>query len=54
MHLLYDCNSKNKSRRDKLQLQPNVRYELNHCDMLVFGDVRCQYLKNLGIMLYMK
>ncbi|XP_022793065.1 mediator of DNA damage checkpoint protein 1-like isoform X2 [Stylophora pistillata] len=44
LHLLYDCKSKNRTRKGKSLLKPMVRYELKHGDMLTFGDVTCQYL----------
>ncbi|XP_048582894.1 mediator of DNA damage checkpoint protein 1 isoform X2 [Nematostella vectensis] len=42
--LVYDNGSKNKTRKDKLILRPQVRYQLNDSDMLTFADVTCQYL----------
>ncbi|XP_077990948.1 uncharacterized protein LOC144445280 [Glandiceps talaboti] len=44
VHLLYDMDSRNKSKRHKMYLEPNVRYELKHEDSLTFADVNCQYL----------
>ena len=29
-------------------LKPTIRYELKHGDMLTFGDVKCQYVVDLG------
>ena len=28
-------------------LKPTIRYELKHGDMLMFGDVKCQYVVDL-------
>ncbi|XP_022102274.1 mediator of DNA damage checkpoint protein 1-like [Acanthaster planci] len=44
-HLIYDLESRNKTRRGKLFLKPSVRYELQDQDPLVFGDIRCQYTR---------
>ncbi|XP_031561221.1 mediator of DNA damage checkpoint protein 1-like isoform X3 [Actinia tenebrosa] len=45
LHLVYDDNSKNRTRRDKMILKPQVRYELHHGDMLTLADTKCQYFK---------
>ncbi|KAK6188768.1 hypothetical protein SNE40_004879 [Patella caerulea] len=42
-HLLYDKKSLNKTRREKLFLQPDVRYELKHENKLIFADIECVY-----------
>ncbi|KAJ8305615.1 hypothetical protein KUTeg_016160 [Tegillarca granosa] len=42
--MIYDKGSRNKTRRAKLFLSPDVRYELKHNDQLMFGDVSCVYL----------
>ncbi|XP_033644760.1 mediator of DNA damage checkpoint protein 1-like isoform X2 [Asterias rubens] len=44
-HLIYDMESRNKTRRGKLFLKPSVRYELHHDDSLIFGDVTCQFIQ---------
>ena len=28
-------------------MKPTIRYELKHGDMLMFGDVKCQYVVDL-------
>ncbi|XP_070556426.1 mediator of DNA damage checkpoint protein 1-like isoform X2 [Ptychodera flava] len=43
-HLIYDMDSRNKTKRNKMYLAPSVRYELRHEDRLYFADVTCQYL----------
>ncbi|XP_030839323.1 mediator of DNA damage checkpoint protein 1 isoform X2 [Strongylocentrotus purpuratus] len=43
-HLIYDLDSRNKTRRGKMFLKPNVRYELRESDVIIFGDVKCQYI----------
>nr|XP_054772370.1 LOW QUALITY PROTEIN: mediator of DNA damage checkpoint protein 1-like [Lytechinus pictus] len=43
-HLIYDMESRNKTRRGKMFLKPNVRYELRDDDVIIFGDVKCQYI----------
>ncbi|XP_048256462.1 mediator of DNA damage checkpoint protein 1-like isoform X2 [Haliotis rufescens] len=43
-HLIYDSGSRNKTRRGRRFLTPNVRYELNHNDALVFADIQASYL----------
>ncbi|XP_041484152.1 mediator of DNA damage checkpoint protein 1-like [Lytechinus variegatus] len=43
-HLIYDMESRNKTRRGKMFLKPNVRYELRDDDVITFGDVKCQYI----------
>ncbi|XP_041360299.1 LOW QUALITY PROTEIN: mediator of DNA damage checkpoint protein 1-like [Gigantopelta aegis] len=40
-HLIYDKESRNKTRRGKLFLSPSVRYELKHNDSLILADVHC-------------
>ncbi|XP_033127208.1 mediator of DNA damage checkpoint protein 1-like isoform X2 [Anneissia japonica] len=45
---IYDKGSRNKTRRGKLFLKPNVRYELKDSDKLIFGDVKCEFLINHG------
>ncbi|XP_072170057.1 uncharacterized protein [Diadema setosum] len=42
-HLIYDMESRNRTRRGKMFLKPNVRYELRYTDTLTFGDVKCEY-----------
>ncbi|XP_050402858.1 mediator of DNA damage checkpoint protein 1 [Patella vulgata] len=42
-HLIYDKKSLNKTRRGKLFLQPDVRYELKHENKLIFADIECVY-----------
>ncbi|XP_058023795.1 mediator of DNA damage checkpoint protein 1 isoform X2 [Ahaetulla prasina] len=42
-HLLYDQGSMNRTRRQRLNLIPQVRYSLQDGDTLLFGDVGCQY-----------
>ncbi|XP_071511566.1 uncharacterized protein [Diadema antillarum] len=42
-HLIYDMESRNRTRRGKMFLKPNVRYELRYSDTLTFGDVKCEY-----------
>ncbi|XP_071496427.1 uncharacterized protein [Diadema antillarum] len=42
-HLIYDMESRNRTRRGKMFLKPNVRYELRYSDILTFGDVKCEY-----------
>nr|XP_056707931.1 mediator of DNA damage checkpoint protein 1 [Euleptes europaea] len=42
-HLLYDQESLNRTRRQRMVLLPHVRYSLQDGDTLVFGDVGCQY-----------
>ncbi|XP_038057309.1 mediator of DNA damage checkpoint protein 1-like isoform X2 [Patiria miniata] len=44
-HLIYDLESRNKTRRGKLFLKPSVRYELQDPDSLLFGDIRCEYTR---------
>ncbi|XP_062609764.1 mediator of DNA damage checkpoint protein 1-like isoform X2 [Saccostrea cucullata] len=43
-HLIYDKGSRNKTRKGKLFLTPQVRYELKDKDNLLFGDVKCVYI----------
>ncbi|XP_048419763.1 mediator of DNA damage checkpoint protein 1 isoform X4 [Stegostoma tigrinum] len=43
-HLIYDCNSLNKTRRRNAVLKPNVRYAINDGDLFLFADVACQYV----------
>ncbi|KAK3089513.1 hypothetical protein FSP39_004207 [Pinctada imbricata] len=43
-HLIYDKGSRNKTKRNKLYLTPEVRYELKDSDTLTFGDVTSLYL----------
>eukprot|EP00061_Rhincodon_typus_P013410 g39770.t1 len=43
-HLIYDCNSLNKTRRKNAVLKPNVRYAVNDGDLFLFADVACQYV----------
>uniref|UniRef100_A0A8D0BBJ4 FHA domain-containing protein n=1 Tax=Salvator merianae TaxID=96440 RepID=A0A8D0BBJ4_SALMN len=42
-HLLYDQDSLNRTRRQRMVLVPRVRYSLQDGDTLFFGDVGCQY-----------
>ncbi|XP_042202666.1 mediator of DNA damage checkpoint protein 1-like [Callorhinchus milii] len=42
-HLIYDCNSLNKTRRVRRVLKPGVRYALRDGDLLLFADVACRY-----------
>ncbi|XP_060095159.1 mediator of DNA damage checkpoint protein 1 [Heteronotia binoei] len=42
-HLLYDQESLNRTRRQRMVLLPHVRYSLQDGDTLLFGDVGCQY-----------
>ncbi|XP_068690012.1 mediator of DNA damage checkpoint protein 1-like isoform X2 [Montipora foliosa] len=44
VHLIRDCESKNKTKKGKSFLKPTVRYELRHGDILTLGGVKCQYL----------
>ncbi|XP_071118058.1 mediator of DNA damage checkpoint protein 1-like [Haliotis cracherodii] len=48
-HLIYDSGSRNKTRRGKRFLTPNVRYELKHDDALVFADIHASYLISSGV-----
>ncbi|XP_052067194.1 mediator of DNA damage checkpoint protein 1-like isoform X2 [Mytilus californianus] len=41
--LIYDKNSRNKTKRNQLYLSPDVRYELKNGDTLMFGDVTCKF-----------
>ncbi|VDI21232.1 Hypothetical predicted protein [Mytilus galloprovincialis] len=41
--LIYDKNSRNKTKRNQLYLSPDVRYELKNGDSLMFGDVTCKF-----------
>ncbi|CAG2210379.1 MDC1 [Mytilus edulis] len=41
--LIYDKNSRNKTKRNQLYLSPDVRYELKNGDALMFGDVTCKF-----------
>ncbi|XP_063439986.1 mediator of DNA damage checkpoint protein 1-like isoform X2 [Mytilus trossulus] len=41
--LIYDKNSRNKTKRNQLYLSPDVRYELKNGDNLMFGDVTCKF-----------
>nr|XP_022314103.1 mediator of DNA damage checkpoint protein 1-like isoform X2 [Crassostrea virginica] len=43
-HLIYDKGSRNKTKRGKFYLIPEVRYELKDKDALLFGDVNCVYI----------
>eukprot|EP00057_Strongylocentrotus_purpuratus_P015156 XP_011669630.1 PREDICTED: uncharacterized protein LOC105440799 [Strongylocentrotus purpuratus] len=44
-HLIYDLDSRNKTRRGKMFLKPNVSIiELRESDVIIFGDVKCQYI----------
>ncbi|XP_052685230.1 mediator of DNA damage checkpoint protein 1-like [Crassostrea angulata] len=43
-HLIYDKGSRNKTKRGKMYLIPEVRYELKNKDPLLFGDVKCVYI----------
>ncbi|KAL3868842.1 hypothetical protein ACJMK2_041599 [Sinanodonta woodiana] len=43
-HMICDKNSRNRTRRGKMFLLPEVRYEIKHNDTLMFGDVNCVYL----------
>ncbi|XP_061191374.1 mediator of DNA damage checkpoint protein 1-like [Saccostrea echinata] len=43
-HLIYDKGSRNKTRKGKLFLTPQVRYELKDKENLLFGDVKCVYI----------
>ncbi|KAJ8033065.1 Mediator of DNA damage checkpoint protein 1 [Holothuria leucospilota] len=42
-HLLYDMGSRNKTRKAKLFLKPNVRYNIQHNDKIMLADMSCQY-----------
>ncbi|XP_015280594.1 PREDICTED: mediator of DNA damage checkpoint protein 1 [Gekko japonicus] len=42
-HLLYDQESLNRTRQQRMVLLPHVRYSLQDGDTLLFGDVGCQY-----------
>ncbi|XP_032065508.1 mediator of DNA damage checkpoint protein 1-like isoform X4 [Thamnophis elegans] len=42
-HLLYDQGSLNRTRRQRMNLIPQVRYSLQDGDTLLFADVGCQY-----------
>ncbi|XP_071965022.1 uncharacterized protein [Antedon mediterranea] len=44
--IIYDKASRNKTRRGKKFLKPNVGYELKDKDLLTFGDVKCEFLIN--------
>ncbi|XP_068690572.1 enolase-phosphatase E1-like isoform X1 [Montipora foliosa] len=44
LHLIRDCESKNKTKKGESFLTPNIRYELSHGDILTLGYVKCQYL----------
>ncbi|XP_060706404.1 mediator of DNA damage checkpoint protein 1 isoform X2 [Hemiscyllium ocellatum] len=43
-HLIYDCNSLNKTRRKNVVLKPDIRYAINDGDLFLFADVACQYV----------
>ncbi|KAK0052143.1 mediator of DNA damage checkpoint protein 1, partial [Biomphalaria pfeifferi] len=43
-HMIFDKRSRNKTRRGKLLLLPDVRYELKDQDEIYFADVKCIYL----------
>ncbi|CAH1775118.1 unnamed protein product, partial [Owenia fusiformis] len=43
--LIWDMESRNKTRRNKMVLSPNVRYELQNNNKLVFGDVNATFLE---------
>ncbi|GFN81430.1 mediator of DNA damage checkpoint protein 1 [Plakobranchus ocellatus] len=43
VHMLFDKGSRNKTRRGKLILSPEVRYELRNNEELMFADVKCVY-----------
>ncbi|KAK3599859.1 hypothetical protein CHS0354_022431 [Potamilus streckersoni] len=43
-HMICDKNSRNRTRRGKMFLLPEVRYEIKHNDTFMFGDVNCVYL----------
>eukprot|EP00794_Sanderia_malayensis_P006813 gene6813-7582_t len=43
-HFIMDYGSKNKTRRGKLILRPNVMYELTDQCFLTFADVECEYI----------
>ena len=38
-----DKNSRNRTKRGKVTLVPNVRYELQDGDVISFGNVRCSF-----------
>lgn len=42
-HFIFDYGSKNRTRRGKMCLRPNVRYELTDECRLMFADVICDY-----------
>ncbi|XP_071837278.1 uncharacterized protein [Apostichopus japonicus] len=42
-HLIYDLGSRNKCRKGKLFLKPNVRYNMQHDDKFILADMACQY-----------
>ncbi|XP_041081693.1 mediator of DNA damage checkpoint protein 1 isoform X2 [Polyodon spathula] len=42
-HLLWDCGSLNGTRKGRTQLKPQVRYDLQDGELLVFADLPCQY-----------
>uniref|UniRef100_A0A1B6I298 FHA domain-containing protein n=1 Tax=Homalodisca liturata TaxID=320908 RepID=A0A1B6I298_9HEMI len=44
-HLVYDCGSTNKTRLAKAVLKPNVRYNLQGDDDLMFADLKAKYTK---------
>ncbi|KAK2151598.1 hypothetical protein LSH36_357g00000 [Paralvinella palmiformis] len=43
-HLIYDKTSRNKTRKGKLFLKPDVRYSLEDGDEITFADIRCSYI----------
>uniref|UniRef100_A0A2C9KTP8 Uncharacterized protein n=1 Tax=Biomphalaria glabrata TaxID=6526 RepID=A0A2C9KTP8_BIOGL len=42
--MIFDKRSRNKTRRGKLLLLPDVRYEIKDQDEIYFADVKCIYL----------
>ncbi|KAK3794528.1 hypothetical protein RRG08_003679 [Elysia crispata] len=43
VHMIFDKSSRNKTRRGKLFLSPEVRYELKNNEEITFADVKCIY-----------
>jgi len=39
--LIFDKGSRNKTRRGKMFLTPEVRYEIKDEDMIIFADIKC-------------
>ncbi|XP_054266081.1 uncharacterized protein LOC128988631 [Macrosteles quadrilineatus] len=44
-HLLFDCGSTNKTRLGTIFLKPNVRYNLQGGEVIMFANIRAEYCK---------